>query len=316
MMDRPAIKPLEWAGSPEWKTGEFVTEWFVFSVAGHYRLWHDDTVTPAVWHVSYPVGSEQPYEGTEHPNIEEAKAAAQSDYASRIRSCLLDKPEAVEGVTWPNGCDKTAVEALRYLSRNERPQNGEQRFNWAHLNQIADELEEMASRTLYMRPADTDAAQSEIDRLRRELEEARRALEPFATAVEKADASAAARGFAHSFDAYAPEWSFTFGQLRAARAALRAGEGGYIDSHSRDALIAGALQRADAREALFPEMSSRIKAEREQARRQAFEEAAELIEANIIKDSSAGKFLAPRQEGNRDGLHYAAAIRQRAEEKP
>lgn len=70
-----------------------------------------------------------------------------------------------------------------------------------------------------------DAA-DEIARLRRELAEARKALEPFATAVEKADASAAAMGFASSFDAYAPEWSFTFGQLRAARAAHRAGEEG------------------------------------------------------------------------------------------
>ncbi|ABF71319.1 p065 [Rhizobium phage 16-3] len=67
-------------------------------------------------------------------------------------------------------------------------------------------------------------AADELARLRRELEEARKALEPFAAAVEKADASAAAMGFSPSFDAYAPEWSFTFGQLRAARAALRAGE--------------------------------------------------------------------------------------------
>lgn len=52
-----------------------------------------------------------------------------------------------------------------------------------------------------------------------------------------------------------------------------------------------------------------------EARCKAFEEAAELIEANIVKDSSAGKLLAPRQEGNRDGLHYAAAIRQLAEEE-
>lgn len=36
---------------------------------------------------------------------------------------------------------------------------------------------------------------------------------------------------------------------------------------------------------------------------------AALIENNIIMDTSAGKVLAPRQDGNRDGLHYATAIR-------
>lgn len=39
------------------------------------------------------------------------------------------------------------------------------------------------------------------------------------------------------------------------------------------------------------------------------EACARLIEENIIMDTSAGKVLAPRQDGNRDGLHYAAAIR-------
>ena len=39
------------------------------------------------------------------------------------------------------------------------------------------------------------------------------------------------------------------------------------------------------------------------------EACAALIEKNIIMDTSAGKVLAPRQDGNRDGLHYAAAIR-------
>jgi hypothetical protein len=42
---------------------------------------------------------------------------------------------------------------------------------------------------------------------------------------------------------------------------------------------------------------------------EAFEIAAKLIEENIIQDTSAGKVLRPRQDGNRDGLHYAAAIR-------
>ncbi|MDX0424472.1 hypothetical protein GOC88_16555 [Sinorhizobium medicae] len=154
------------------------------------------------------------------------------------------------------------------------------------------------------------APSAEIDRLRRELEEARRALEPFADIADFMDSETS--GFSQDdtlnleFKADGEEVTFVVQEfpLRkfyAARAALRAEEGGYIDSHSRDALIAGALQRADAREALFPEMSSRIKAEREQARRQAFEEAAELIEA---------------QWNHCWPSDIAAAIRQRAEEKP
>lgn len=40
-------------------------------------------------------------------------------------------------------CVRDAIEALRYLSVEERPIGGEQSFNWAHLNQIADELERL-----------------------------------------------------------------------------------------------------------------------------------------------------------------------------
>lgn len=83
-----AVKPLEWDCSPEWRPGELVGEWFVYSIAGHYRIWHDDTVNPTVWRVSYPVGSEQPYEGTEHETLDAAKAAAQADYDARILSAL------------------------------------------------------------------------------------------------------------------------------------------------------------------------------------------------------------------------------------
>lgn len=38
-------------------------------------------------------------------------------------------------------CVREAVEALRYLSVEERPIGGEQKFNWAHLNEIANDLE-------------------------------------------------------------------------------------------------------------------------------------------------------------------------------
>jgi hypothetical protein len=46
-----------------------------------------------------------------------------------------------------------------------------------------------------------------------------------------------------------------------------------------------------------------------EARRLALEEAASLIDANIVQDTSSGKVLKSRQDGNRDGLAYASAIR-------
>lgn len=45
---------------------------------------------------------------------------------------------------WPNGCNRTVPEALRFLARHERPTGGEQRFNMIHLLQLAEEIEEAA----------------------------------------------------------------------------------------------------------------------------------------------------------------------------
>lgn len=45
------------------------------------------------------------------------------------------------------------------------------------------------------------------------------------------------------------------------------------------------------------------------ARREALEEAAVLVESHIVMNTHAGKELRPRQDGNQDGLFYAAAIR-------
>lgn len=67
--------------------------------------------------------------------------------------------------------------------------------------------------------ADLIAQQAaELDRLRRELEEARKALEPFANLAESADELTSDGEYCRHM--------FTYGQLRAARAALRAGEEG------------------------------------------------------------------------------------------
>ena len=48
-------------------------------------------------------------------------------------------------IEWGNGCDKSAPTALRFLANNERPTGGEDRFNSAHLLQIADEIEAAAN---------------------------------------------------------------------------------------------------------------------------------------------------------------------------
>ncbi|MQX28965.1 hypothetical protein [Sinorhizobium meliloti] len=88
MTDRPAIKPLEW------KQGDIDTAYhFAQSSIGNYIITEypvvgDDQLTVRL------LGTSQ--YGVWFTTIDEAKAAAQSDYESRI-PCLLDKPEAVEG---------------------------------------------------------------------------------------------------------------------------------------------------------------------------------------------------------------------------
>lgn len=210
MTDRPAIKPLVW-GKTSYGTPE------VNTVVGVYRL---NRAGDGGWRVS--VKSEVLFDSdgrTNFATIEAAKAAAQADYEARIRSCLLDKPEAVEGDGAWDGGPLTISYPVHEIAHNLLfahigSEGGCPRIDWYKLRaEISDAIAVALDnqRRLDMRPADTDAAQC--------------------------------------------------------------------------------------------------------ARRKAFEEAAKLIEANIVKDSSAGKFLAPRQEGNRDGLHYAAAIRHLAEEE-
>lgn len=57
---------------------------------------------------------------------------------------------------WFNQCDRTVPEALRYLADHERPRGGEDRFNSAHLYQLADEIERTAAH-----PQQSGAAQPE-----------------------------------------------------------------------------------------------------------------------------------------------------------
>jgi hypothetical protein len=58
-----------------------------------------------------------------------------------------DAPQPARNTAlWPNGVERTAIAALRYLSTHDRPSGGEQSYNWAHLNQLADELQEAVNR--------------------------------------------------------------------------------------------------------------------------------------------------------------------------
>jgi len=52
------------------------------------------------------------------------------------------KPCGVKALEWPNHCDETVPQALRYLADHDRPSGGEQRFNSAHLYQLAGEIEQ------------------------------------------------------------------------------------------------------------------------------------------------------------------------------
>ena len=73
--------------------------------------------------------------------------------ASLCEGMIAASPYAVAvPVKWWNGCDKTVPDALRYLAENERPIGGEERFNCAHLYQLADEIERMARLPLYTAP--------------------------------------------------------------------------------------------------------------------------------------------------------------------
>jgi len=87
MTDRPAIKPLEW-GKTSYGTPE------ANSVAGVYRI---NSAHNGGWSVVFKTDVLRDSDGrTNFATVEAAKAAAQADYASRIRSCLIDKPEAGE----------------------------------------------------------------------------------------------------------------------------------------------------------------------------------------------------------------------------
>ncbi|RVH87780.1 hypothetical protein CN204_04425 [Sinorhizobium meliloti] len=95
MTDRPAIKPLVWEEIHYNRSNEEpipeLTGWYAETEVGSYYVMLEGRIEVTLDGFQFhKVGSfDEP---------EAAFEAAQADFASRIRSCLLDKPEAVEGV--------------------------------------------------------------------------------------------------------------------------------------------------------------------------------------------------------------------------
>lgn len=57
-------------------------------------------------------------------------------------NCQVGQPQQAGVAQWPNGCERSVPEALRFLASNERPKGGEQSFNAEHLLQLAREIEQ------------------------------------------------------------------------------------------------------------------------------------------------------------------------------
>ncbi|MDW9880500.1 hypothetical protein GOA90_25270 [Sinorhizobium meliloti] len=197
MTDRPAIKALEWREDwggtldniPEWRANTPIGTLTV-SIAGH----RDENGRRYERHSDVPTDLKS-----------RLIASATDHYASRIRSCLLDKPEAVEGERLESAraeqwrlrreaeAGRDTAKAVAHSFRNERDAlraalsdiiEGWDFWEVNHHDREPPRDAIRRARAALSTPADTDAAQSEIDRLRRELEEARRALEPFARFAE------------------------------------------------------------------------------------------------------------------------------------
>lgn len=174
----PKVKPLEWRVEGENRNGPWL--WEASSIVKGYTIRHMPNEL-------YKLDGHG-----EWATLKAAKAAAQSDYEARIRSCLLDKPEAGE-------VDAGVVERLTRFVRGRPKVYEGQPFN--------------CDKRL---KADVRHVLVEIDRLRRELEEARRALEQVCKDAKRVDV----------YQNGAPLDLVQPYLIDAARAALRAGEEG------------------------------------------------------------------------------------------
>lgn len=135
MTDRPAIKPLGWKFLATPPSGEE----YASTSLGTYFI--------ELGYKRFPVKIHSHQIGT-YDTLEAAKAAAQQDYERRIRSCLIDKPEAVEGEpdAWRVKMSAHSDDYWHYFTKE--PRYREEGEIW---------------QPLFLRPTDTDAAQSEVE---------------------------------------------------------------------------------------------------------------------------------------------------------
>lgn len=100
-MSEITVRALEWSDEAG---GEYIAQ----SVIGSFHIGRP----ASYWNLTTPHGVVSSYE-----TLDEAKSAAQSYFESRIRSCLLDKPEmeSVEAFAWHT----SDVYGWDYISRNE-----------------------------------------------------------------------------------------------------------------------------------------------------------------------------------------------------
>ena len=109
MTDRPAIKPLVWEEIHYNRSNEEpipeLTGWYAETEVGSYYVMLEGRIEVTLDGFQFhKVGS------FDEPEV--AFDAAQQDFGSRIRSCLLDKPEAVEMVGSRDASIERLVRAL------------------------------------------------------------------------------------------------------------------------------------------------------------------------------------------------------------
>ena len=97
-----------------------------------------------------PINEQRRQELIALANVELTEWDLNSDHYSLIE-IALDSLNAMQH-KWSNGCDDSVPRALRYLAENDRPGGGNSSFNTEHLYQLAIEIEQSMSRTLYTAP--------------------------------------------------------------------------------------------------------------------------------------------------------------------
>ncbi|UYE95825.1 hypothetical protein KNLIENLN_00012 [Sinorhizobium phage NV1.1.1] len=232
-----------------------------------------------------------------------------ADRAARILSCLIDKPEAGEG-TSPQSKLRGAADA--YVAEQ----------GIEHSGGIVERAFEAGA--LWVLKADADEEMYEIGR-RDGFEEAVQEIDQKTGGDGEYRVSMLIGGGVHD-ERHTPDAPAMiqrivdrFEVLNLLDDATKDGRDQPDDAPAdTDAaqMQEVALARATAREDLFPVMSSRIKAEREQARHKAFEEAAEIAEEfHFMKDIEWWLNSTKKEISAETCLLLAAAIRQRAEEE-